>query len=204
MTDEEILSSVRSGDPLLHNRAIQNLYERKKLNQDIRRNLGSKGASEEEIEEIFQRSIIIFDRQARNVNWQVGDIERYIHGICRNQWLNEIRRKSRIDLGPISDALEEKIVDIEPSPSERMIQIEDSQKMERILLRVHEIAATLDERCQKALSMWSTGESMLAIKNALGGFKNIQSANNKTHRCREKLRKRILKDPELAQYLNNK
>ncbi len=201
MEDDKIIKAIEHGGEDRDN-ALKFLF----LNEDLRNSvfgiLHKYGVQFQDREDIFQDALIAFDRNVQEQKF-IGEssISTYIVSISRYIWFNMKKKLSKIELTDNEKTNENTFDDSTPESiyfqNESLIFNKEVKKI------LWQLLSQLDERCQQALRMWSEGRSMEEIKNALG-FKQSQGANNKTFRCRERLRKMIMNNPALVNLLKSR
>ena len=200
MIDSQIVIAIRSGG-IERERAWEHLYKDPKLRQDVWKKLLSIGAKPEQIRDVYMDSLLIFEDQVLRKEKEILQIRGYIVNICRNRWLSRKKRGIQIDYGQTPETMEATLPGDELTPSEQLVEGEEREREERKMKILNLEVSKLDQDCRKALDMWATGDPMEAIRSALN-YKGRQSAANKTHRCREKLRKLLLQNPDFEEFFN--
>ena len=201
MSDEDIIEAMKTGGQA-RDEALKHLYCNAELRVAIKSTLSRFGAQLMDIQDIFQDALIQFDRNLIENKFK-GDssIKTYIISISKFKWLNAQKKARKVDFVPLED---NRIDQQDLEHPEFQLLEQESESLDGQLKQVLEtLLLQLDSRCQKALRMWSEGQSMEQIKIALD-FKERQGASNKTHRCRERLRKLISADPVLSNFLKSR
>lgn len=56
------------------------------------------GGSQDDAREIYQRSMVIFLEKLQDEAFELtSNIKKYLSGICRNQWLKELKRRGKME-----------------------------------------------------------------------------------------------------------
>ena len=110
MTDADILSDIRQGGAK-RDKALQQLYNNDMLKKTILGYVTKQGGHLPDAEDVFQDTLVLFDRQIREGNFKgQSSLTTYFTGIAKWRWYS-IRRKFRalVEPDPGNDAPTESI-----------------------------------------------------------------------------------------------
>lgn len=86
MNDEKIIQMLREGQ---ETKAFQKLYDHlPKVEELIRKNSGKRS----DAKDVFQDALVIFHQKVKNDLQLTSSIGTYIYGVCRNLWMDELRK----------------------------------------------------------------------------------------------------------------
>lgn len=169
MKDEEIINSILSGEYKKPARRLYNYFP--VIKKFIQKNNGNK----EDAEDIFQDALLVFFKRVRSGPFQLSSsLDTYLFGICKNLWLEELRRKKKV---LASDTLSASSIDESFATT-----IEENKKAEKAFNAI----SMLGEKCRELLRMFYYKKSnMREIAKKLG-FAGEAGAKNQKYRCIEK------------------
>ncbi len=200
MNDHQIITAIKEGNKE-RDKALKFLFLNEPLRNNVFGTLHKMGAPQQDRADIFQDALITFDRNVIEHKFKEGSsISTYIVAISKYGWLNLKKKTSKIDYA-LEGQINIEIAD-EQTPETLYFQSEGMKLDANIKKILQELLSRLDEGCQQALRMWSEGQTMEKIKKKLG-YKEEQGANNKTYRCRKRLKKLIQNDPTLLAFLKS-
>ncbi len=176
---KDILNLILKGDA----ETINQLYQ--KCFPAIRQLVVNNSGLIEDAEDVFQEALVVLYRKI-NGNTLVLNcaLSTYIYSICRNMWLDRLRRQSRT-IGVIDGDWE--IVDLDDDTVETIYQNDRYKLFQK---HFHNIG----EGCKKLLSLFFEGKSMKLITKTLG-FGSEQYTRKRKFLCKEKLVNNIKADP---------
>jgi RNA polymerase sigma factor (sigma-70 family) len=192
ITDEQLVEAICSPDPAKRDWAIYQFYADASLRESIIRYVVRNGGNEEDGQDVFQEAICLLDRNVRagKFNYK-SKLSTYLFSIAKWYWVSYRRKHRKFE------ELEYPAVENEVDPFEDRLQPEELKKL--LDLAIQE----LGERCQKLLGYYKLDYSMQEIKEYLG-FSSPAMARKEAYRCRERLRKVFLSNPDLLKALNIK
>ena len=185
LSDEQILTGLRSSDGRENDRALKHLYAScyPVISAFISRNNGSA----DDVADIFQDAIVVFYRKVRVENLQLQcSIQTYIFSVCKKLWLYRLRDRKR---ALIVDK-EMEFIPIEDDSLEIIQKNEDKELVASILKQ-------LGEGCQQILTYYYFDRLKMKDIAPRMGLQNEQVAKNKKSGCMKKLRALIEKSPRL-------
>ena len=170
--------------------ALQYFFDNPRLLNWVLRYVQSQGGSEQDGQDVFEESFLIFERQTRTGHYRgESSLETFFHGIARWKWRTMQRNnKPTKGLETISE------LPGEPHTPEKILISEER----RIILSG--LMTLVGERCQKLISLFQLNYSMREIRD-MQGYSSDQVAANEVHNCREKLKKIIQQRPEVLEAL---
>lgn len=180
MIDEkEILNGILKGDYQAITILYQNCYPAvKKL---ILKNTGQP----EEAEDIFQESLVVLYRKIKNEDFKLScSLSTYIYSICRNMWLDKLRRKKRLK------KLHEINNDYFDADDDLFIVMHKNEQY--ALFQKHLLQLGAD--CQKLLRLFFEGNDMKYIAREMN-YKSVGYARKRKFKCKDKLIQNIQGDP---------
>ena len=196
---KDIESKLQSSDPNLRNQALRALYMDPVINGKVKHWANQYNLTICEPDDILQEAIILMDEKIRNGSFQgKSKVRTFLLGICFNMIRDQKKKVNRIDL-------KGEFYDSEQMPEELqydLMQIHEKTKEEEdreVLLGA--ALGDLKEKCRDLLKDYYYKQmSMAQIAEKLN-YGAAQTANTAVYRCREKLRKLILKNPTLTKKL---
>ncbi len=168
MKDSDIIDRIKKADE----GALKYLYQ-KYYRMMVRMIINNSG-TEEEAQDIFQDSLIIFWEKVINNELQLtSKISTYLYSICQNLWRKELDRKKRL-------SREEKDGEIAPEHDQN-----------EIIKIMHACINELGETCKQVLTLYYFDKlSMKEIAEKLN-FSNADTAKTKKYKCKQELDKLV-------------
>ena len=189
-TDNELIAAILAGGAQ-RQVAIREIYNRDSLRQKVIRYVKANSGNEHDGQDMFHEGIIVLDRNLRNGKFRgESSMDGYLYSICRFQWMNQIRKNTRIDLQEDNTQLDKK-VDI--TPESISMAAEKKDILEKVI-------AQLGDRCQKILSLWKLNYSMQEIADQLGFSSSAMATKNK-YKCHKSLLKFLKEHPRVMAML---
>jgi len=177
--DKETLASILKGDAKTLTQLYQDCFPA--IRQLVLRNSGLI----EDAEDIFQEALVVLYRKIKADNLVLKcTLSTYIYSICRNMWLDRLRRKSRT-VGVIDG--DQELVDLDDDVIATIYKND-----QYALYQKH--FQNIGEGCQKLLTLFFEGKSMKLITQIMG-FGSEQYARKRKFNCKEKLVNGIKEDP---------
>ncbi|NRB52933.1 MAG: sigma-70 family RNA polymerase sigma factor [Saprospiraceae bacterium] len=190
ITDQLLIECIKSSDSRKRNWAFYQFYSDEKIRSWARAYIQNQGGQLEDVEDVFQESIIVLDRNVRENRFEGGSaLMTYFGSIIKWSWLTYKRKQK-----PFSELKAELI-------KENVESIENDFIKEERKSLINFAISKLDEHCRKLLSLYKLDYSMKEIKELL----NISSpalAKKQAFNCRKKLRAIFLDNPGLSGALN--
>ncbi len=163
--------------------ALHFIFNNESLFQRVVNYVLNQGGSQYDGEDVFQESVIIFDRSIREGKFKGNSsLQTYFFGITKWYFYTE-RRKQKTFI-----ALNDQYFEVEDDFESGIIK-EDEQEL------LHGILAQIGTKCKDLLQMASITKSNKELA-ALKNFSSADMARKEVYRCREKLRT-LIKHPHL-------
>lgn len=172
MSDTDIVELIRQGRD---HKAFVKLYAHlPKVERHVRANSGTKA----DAKDLFQEALIILHRKVNTPGFTLtAGLGTYLFAICRNLWLDELRRRDRFttELSAEPD---------EPSDLEGLLKEEKQFGLAERALR------SLGDKCLDLLKrFYLANEPLVAIAQAIG-LAGEGAAKTRKYKCLEEARKR--------------
>ncbi len=191
-SDDQVLEALRKGGAA-EDGCLRDLYHRElpRMIAYVRKNNGN----EEEARDLFQDTLVVFIEQVRANKYRgEATIGTYIYGIGRLMWINRLKRKG-IEERYMEGQVHEEIRGLD-TPLRIMLKAEQKKLFQQLM-------SHLGNKCRKLLNLKLYRQmNMVEIANTMG-FKNEQNARNKHYKCKEELRKSVMKNPEYRTLLKD-
>jgi RNA polymerase sigma factor (sigma-70 family) len=186
--DDQILDAIKEGR---NQQILQQLYDQNlpKIKMMIKKN----GGNDDQAFDIFQDGVIVLFRHVREGKFdQKYELSGFLYTICRNLWINYIKRQNRLTE---LDSIEYKMAD--------SVNLEEDLLTKEKENKVHEVLSQVGDRCRELLK-YSVFEnlSMREICEKMG-FSTENAAKTRNYKCKQKLLKIIEKQPGLRDFLSD-
>ena len=188
MDHDDLIRLLDSGDKNQFNRALAIIVNQIKgqFFSWSRKNYGLKGLKDEEIEEVFVETIIVFDRKisAGGTKILTSAINAYIFGIGKIKWLEFFRKREVYE--EFSDLLDAVLITLPDDDGPDDLKKREFEKLSNALY-------TLSSDCRQLLTLhyWED----LSYAEILELMPELGNANNCRQRkfyCLDKLKKILL------------
>ena len=172
--------------------ALTWLYEQSGWRQWVLQYARTHGDGTVAGEDVFQESVILFDRNLREGRFQGGSsLQTYFLGIAKQVCFNRSRRShSIVAFSP------EMMGSTTDNPEKDLVEAERKDAVNGIL-------SVLGDQCRKVLSLYKLSLSNEEIAKELG-LSSPELAKKYCYRCREKFKAFVLSRPDLIELLNVK
>ena len=185
LTDEALIQAIHAGGSR-RQKAIRQIYGNTGLHHKIVSFVQQNNGNLQDGQDIFHEGIIVLDKNIRSGKFRgESTLTLYLYSICRFLWMNQIRKKSKVDL----QGDHQRMDDI--APDNPAIQLEDQERKEMI----RKVLGQLGERCQKILELWKLSYSMEEIATELE-FSSAAMARKNKYRCHQSLVKLLQTHPQ--------
>lgn len=189
-SDEALIEAIRKGGTS-RQRAIRQIYHNERLRQRVVRFVQANSGNQQDGQDMYHEGIIVLDRNLRNDKFRgETSLEGYLFSICRFQWMNQIRKNTRIDLQDDHQQLDQPVVE---NPESLSMDAEKKDVLDQVLDQ-------LGERCKKILSLWKLNYSMQEIADQLG-FSSAAMATKNKYKCHKSLMTFLRTHPEVMRLL---
>jgi len=165
------------------------LYQSSGWREWVVRHVCREGGDEPAGEDVFQETLILFDRNIREGRFLKGSsLQTYFLGIAKQYWFNRQRK-----IRPLSMPLEYDPPDT-LNPEHLTLQQEWQQMINHILQQI-------GEHCKKVLELYKLSLSNEEIAREMG-LSSPEMAKKYTYRCREKFRAFVLGRKDILEHLD--
>lgn len=190
MTNSDILVALKQVGAV-RDRTLEEIYKDDKLRKTVSAHVLHNGGTPEDAEDVFQDTVVLFDRQIREEKFQGQSTwATYFVGIAKWRWVSLRRKFGR-------DSFELKI-EYHDSPVEsvetRVIEGEKRVVIDAVLSK-------LGTRCHQVLTYYKLSHSMEEIAELMG-LSSPEMAKKVAYECRKKFKEVVLNDPEYRAVLN--
>lgn len=189
--DDEIVADIKKGGKARTLAIRQLYYQMEDVNRQVIRFVKNNSGNEQDGQDIFHEGIITLDKNIRQGKFRgESALGGYLYSICRFLWMNQIRKKARVDLTD-----DHMVMDQPETENPEVIQMseEKSQLLGQIL-------GKLGERCRKILELWKLSYSMQEIADRLG-FSSAAMATKNKYQCHKALVNFLQEHPHLTELL---
>ncbi len=202
-TNDEIRDALQSSDANRRNRAFKSLYMSQKVNATVRDWAQFYNLRSMTTDDVLQEAIIKLDEMIRTGKFRFeAQVSTFLLGICKNVIRDSVKKVQRV-------VFKEEIRDADLADAEHMadsILIEEAtEATERRDDALTGSMRELGEGCEEALKLYYVEKmsmAQLAETAEKSSLSSADQAKKKVHRCRERLREAIQKNPYLAHILN--
>lgn len=189
-TDDELIEAILAGG-FRRQAAIREIYNRDTLRQRVIQFVKNNSGNEQDGQDMFHEGIIVLDRNLRQGKFRgESSIDGYLYSICRFQWMNQVRKNTRVDLHEDNTQLDEAVVE---NPESISMDVEKKRILEKVV-------AQLGERCQEILSLWKLNYSMQEIADKMG-FSSAAMATKNKYKCHKSLLNYLQEHPKVMAML---
>ena len=191
---KNIVRNIKTGGQV-EEQAITRLYQ-SDIRQKIIRYLMSKGAHQEDAEDIFQEGILAFRVNVKKGVYKgKGNIEAYLKKICWYQWLTLVNKQQAEQAK--KDQLIVKMKSHILMPIDPMIrEIPDQQQA-----NIKALFSQVGKQCKKMIILKAHQYKNEEIMEELG-LTTLKSTKTQLYKCRERLKKFLKANPALLGYLD--
>lgn len=188
LTDEQITQALL-GSLQQREEVFAYLYRSAGWREWVLRHVGQEGGDEPSGEDVFQETLILFDRNIREGRFLKGSsLQTYFLGIAKQYWFN---RRRNIRPGPLPPDYERPETS---TPEHQAIRQERQELIAGILQQ-------MGDHCKKVLELYKLSLSNEEIANELN-LSSPEMAKKYTYRCREKFRAYVLGRKDILEQLD--
>ncbi|MGD1848720.1 MAG: RNA polymerase sigma factor [Salibacteraceae bacterium] len=162
---------------------IRQIYEEcyPRIEQFILKNNGTAS----DAQDVFQEAIMVVYANAQKSGFVLTSaFYTYLHAICRNLWLRQLKRKRQLRVTFSADWEYMDRAELETN-------LLESERFELFWKRFKALGAD----CQRLLRLFFEGASMKIIMEKMG-FGSEGYARKRKYQCKQKLHELIVNDPE--------
>ncbi len=190
ITDQLLIECIQSGEAKKRDWALYQFYADRSIQSWANQYITSQGGKTEDAEDVFQEAICVFDRNIRQGRFEgKSSLKTYLISIVKWGWVTYRRKQD-----PLLELKTEQANGTMESVEYAYFTKEKAELVDKAIDEV-------DERCQQLLRYYKLDYSMKEIQ-ALLGFSSPEMAKKQAYRCRERLRKVFLENPDLLKAVN--
>jgi RNA polymerase sigma factor (sigma-70 family) len=181
-SDAELIEAI-CGSRNERDAALHYLFNENNWFNRVRNYVVAQGGTAEDGEDVFQESVILFDRNIRQGRFKnESSLLTYFFGIAKWFWVTERRKQKTFN--ELSDSLK----DLNEGIEAELIETENRQMLTGILSQI-------GEKCKDLILLTgiATHKEIADIK----GYSSADMAKKEVFRCRKKLRQLIEQHPHL-------
>lgn len=180
---DEILVKAITGSEKERNNALQYIFTNLEWKSLAIRHVQEKGGNEQDGEDVFQETLILFDRNIREKRFKgESSLKTYFIAIVKWCWWGQFRKRHpHEELGQQHDKAQDSV-------EGRVIEDEKKHFLRQALKQ-------LGERCEKILELYQLHYSMEEIAMEVG-LSSTALAKKEAYRCREKLKEFLDNNPD--------
>ncbi|MEZ4981991.1 MAG: sigma-70 family RNA polymerase sigma factor [Saprospiraceae bacterium] len=191
-SDSSIVASIK-GTEEQRKEALRYFFQDMELRNSIIHYVHQNGGKMEDGEDVFQDTVILFDRNIRQDKFTFTcTLRTYFFAIAKWRWVS-LRRKKE------NNTLEFKNEFIEGSQESPEAEVFENEKRDILKKAI----SSLGDRCQKILKWYKLDFSMKEIAEK-AGLSSDQMAKKETYRCRERLKKVFMENQNYLEILQIK
>ncbi|MBK6931948.1 MAG: sigma-70 family RNA polymerase sigma factor [Saprospirales bacterium] len=184
-TDEALIAGIQIGGSA-REEALKRIYLLPGLRETVIRHVLEHGGSRQDAQDIFQETLVLFDRNLREGRFEgKSALRTYFVAIAKWRWVTVRRQHGRYtNLAPAQYDAE---VD---SPEAETIRSEYRELFQEAL-------GQIGERCRELLQLYQLEYSMEEIAQRMQ-YGNADVAKKEAYRCRMRFRELLENNPEFA------
>jgi len=168
--DEKLIAGIKTGD----RHVLREIYS-KYFNSIASYILNNNGSSED-AKDVFQDGIMVLYKKCQDPDFQIkSQLRTYLFGICKNTWLNKLRKKSVKGV-----PLDENVLLIDDNTLEAEIAWREKERLYRRKF------GQMGERCRKIIQLFLEGMTMDEIAKELS-LSSPAYAKKLKYKCKSKL-----------------
>jgi RNA polymerase sigma factor (sigma-70 family) len=184
MTNLEIIAAIQQSGAT-RSKALQQVYGDDKLRRTVVSYITQNGGSFQDAEDVFQDTVVLFDRQIRENQFQgQSNWATYFVGIAKWRWVS-LKRKFSRDSAELKPEYHDAPVE---SVEARVIEGEKRTVIDEVLSKI-------GARCQQSLHLYKLSHSMEEIAEAMN-LSSPEMAKKIAYECRKKFKEFVLGNPE--------
>lgn len=190
-TDEALIAGIQNGGSA-REEALKRIYLKPGLRETVFRHVYEHGGSREDAQDIFQESLVLFDRNLREGRFEgKSALSTYFVAIAKWRWVTVRRQQGRYT--DISPAQHDETVD---SPEAETIRGEYRELFQEAL-------GQIGDRCRELLKLYQLEHSMDEIAQLMQ-YSNADVAKKEAYRCRMRFRELLETNPAFAVLLKGR
>lgn len=187
-----MIEALRGGDPRKRDWALYQLYKDIDLRAFVSAYIRGLGGMQEDVDDIFQEAIILFDRNLRSGVYR-GDssLKTYFIGMVKWLWL-AVMRKKNIKV----EEFHPEMINLEVDGADKIMIAQEK------ILFFESVISKMGAQCKELLSYYKLDYSMKEIASLMD-FSSPEMAKKQAYRCREKLKSYLVNHKEYLQKFFN-
>ena len=183
LSDEQLLKMI-TGNEAERDDAMRYIFHSQEWQNMVKYHVMQNRGNEQDGEDTFQETMIVFDRHLRAGNFKGGSsLKTYFMAIAKQYWWGQLRKKH-----PQQEFSVQQHDTQEESVELKLISTQKKDFFAQAL-------AQIGERCKRILELYMLHYSNLEIADQLA-FSSADMAKKETYRCRMKLRDFFNSNPE--------
>ena len=188
----EIINKIRESAKA-RNEVIKQLYYNEKLKGNIRKFIFKKGGSEEDVDDIFNYTLVQFIKTVTTKeNFTINStLESYLFGIAKNLWFQKLKTQLKNKTESLELVKYNTTTDFDPE--EILMTKEKKEIIEKAL-------GELGKNCKEVLKLWAKKYSMKEIAEKME-YKSEMMARKKKCNCQKELFIYLEKNPNIVKEL---
>jgi len=198
-TDAALVAAIKSGIAVERNKALKQLLLDPTVNGTVRNLLEKHNLQHLRSDEVIQEGLILLDDLVRSGKFR-GDssVRTFYISICRNLMRADMGKVKRVVLTDDERNLDDK----DETSADVLIVLEEKTEMEqqREVVLTH-LLSQITEGCQETISLYYYKAFSTAQVAFERGLANANQGKKALSRCREQLRRLIVDNPALAEFL---
>jgi RNA polymerase sigma factor (sigma-70 family) len=191
--DKVLIEALRGEDKRKREWALYQLYKDRDLKAFVSSHVRGLGGVQEDVEDVFQEALILFDRNVRSGVFRAeSSLKTYFIGIVKWLWLAVMRKKSI------------KVEEFQPEAIDLQVEGADHIMIAQEKKVIFEnVISKMGAQCKELLSLYKLDYSMKEIASLMN-FSSPEMAKKQAYRCREKLKSYLTEHKEyLLKFLKN-
>ena len=202
LNDQEIVEIIQSGGPRAKDRILAILYKQEKWRRTIRKLiLNHPSGTEEDVVDVLHEGFAQFEENVRLYKFRgESKLETYLISICKIKWLK--KKEQHLRLLKLKEKLSQENSQDSFQLQTQLEMEENKNRGEERKKRLHLLIEQLGEKCKAYLDLYMQDFTPQQIAE-ITDLKNETQARKATYKCRMRLRKLILEDPQLVHFFKS-
>lgn len=194
LSDKEIISALKQQTKSLENQVLNQLYPNNY--KMIRKLIKNNSGSEDDAVYIFHDGLIDFMNKCRENDFSLNSaISTYLYSICRNKWLNELRKRKNNKEVELNESLPWKLK--ARSIQKQLEEDQGKQLLHKILTELKFVSS----KCFEIIDSFYFESKRLKEVMVDLDIPSIGATKTQKDRCMKKLKVAIKRDDNYAAYL---
>lgn len=194
LTEKEIVTALKQNNRILENQVHRQLYPQ--YYYMIRKLILSNSGNEDDTIHTYHDGLIGFMNKCREENFVLTcSIKTMLYSICRNIWLNELRKRKKNREVQLNESLQWKL---KVSSIQKQLELEQGKQLIHKILDELELIST---KCYKVIQSFYFEEKRLKEVMVDLDIATVGATKAQKDRCIKKLKKIIIGEAEYQTYL---